>query len=113
VVWSPGVSYGDVYRESERQFSTYHFELADVDALLAHFRASEQECHRCLERDLPLPAYDQVLRCSHAFNVLDARGAISVTERVAYIARVRNLARAVAHAYVAQLAPAPEEAAAP
>jgi glycyl-tRNA synthetase alpha chain len=112
VVWSPGVSYGDVYRESERQFSTYHFELADVDALLAHFRASEQECHRCLERDLPLPAYDQVLRCSHAFNVLDARGAISVTERVAYIARVRNLARAVAHAYVAQLAPASEEAAA-
>jgi glycyl-tRNA synthetase alpha chain len=113
VVWSPGVSYGDVYRESERQFSTYHFELADVDALLAHFRASEQECHRCLEGELPLPAYDQVLRCSHAFNVLDARGAISVTERVAYIARVRNLARAVAHAYVAQLAPAGEEVAAP
>jgi glycyl-tRNA synthetase alpha chain len=105
VVWSPGTTYGDVYRESERQFSTYHFEVADVDALLAHFRASEAECRRCLEHGLPLPAYDQVLRCSHAFNVLDARGAISVTERVAYIARVRNLARAVAQAYVAQQTP--------
>jgi glycyl-tRNA synthetase alpha chain len=106
VVWSPGVTYGDVYRENERQFSTYNFEVADVEMLLAQFRASEEECRRCLERDLPLPAYDQVLKCSHAFNVLDARGAISVTERVAYIARVRNLARAVAKAYVAQRTPA-------
>ena len=105
VVWSPGVTYGDVYRENERQFSTYNFEVADVDLVLSQFQAGEAECRRCLDAGLPLPAYDQVLRCSHAFNVLDARGAISVTERVAYIARVRNLARAVAQAYVAQRAP--------
>jgi glycyl-tRNA synthetase alpha chain len=106
VVWSPGVTYGDVYRENERQFSTYNFEVADVDLVLSQFQAGEAECRRCLDAGLPLPAYDQVLRCSHAFNVLDARGAISVTERVAYIARVRNLARAVAQAYVAQRTPA-------
>lgn len=110
VTWSPGVSYGDVYRENERQFSTYNFEIANVDLVLSQFGAGEEECRRCLEAGLPLPAYDQVLRCSHAFNVLDARGAISVTERVAYIARVRNLARAVAQAYVAQRTPVDADA---
>jgi glycyl-tRNA synthetase alpha chain len=101
LVWAPGVRYGDVHRESERQFSVYDFEAADVPMLLRHFDDHEAECRALLARGLPLPAYDQALKCSHIFNLLDARGAISVTERVGYIARVRNLSRAVAEAYVA------------
>ena len=93
VVWSPGVTYGDVYRENERQFSTYNFEVADVDLVLSQFQAGEAECRRCLEAGLPLPAYDQVLRCSHAFNVLDARGAISV-DRARRVHRARPQPRA-------------------
>ena len=104
LVWAPGVSWGDVYRENERQWSHYNFETADADMLRRHFADYEVECGACLERDLPLPAYDYVLKCSHAFNQLDARGAISVTERVGYIARVRDLARRVARAHVASLA---------
>jgi glycyl-tRNA synthetase alpha chain len=98
--WAPGVTWGDVYKESERQFSTYNYEVADVDALMRHFADHEAAARALVERGLPLPAYDQVLKCSHTFNLLDARGAISVTERAAYIGRVRNLARAVAEAYV-------------
>ena len=98
--WAPGVSWGDVYREAERQFSTYNFEVADVGLLVRHFEDHESECQRLLERGLPLPAYDQTLKCSHTFNLLDARGALSVTERAAYIGRVRTLARRVAQAYV-------------
>jgi glycyl-tRNA synthetase alpha chain len=98
--WSPGVTWGDVYRESERQWSVYNFEEAPVDVLVRRFGEHEAECRSLLERGLVLPAYDQVLKCSHAFNLLDARGAISVTERAAYIARVRNLARRVAELYV-------------
>ncbi|HET7043733.1 MAG TPA: glycine--tRNA ligase subunit alpha [Gaiellaceae bacterium] len=98
--WAPGITWGDVYRESERQFSTYNYEVADVDALMRHFDDHEAAARALVERGLPLPAYDQVLKCSHAFNLLDARGAVSVTERAAYIGRVRNLARAVAEAYV-------------
>jgi glycyl-tRNA synthetase alpha chain len=97
--WAPGFTYGDVYQRSEREFSAYHFEVADTDAWLAAFNASEAECGRCLDAGLPLPAYDHVLKCSHAFNVLDARGVVSVTERGGYIARVRDLARRVAEAY--------------
>jgi glycyl-tRNA synthetase alpha chain len=104
LVWAPGVSWGEVYRENERQWSRYNFELADADMLRRHFSDYEAECRACLERELPLPAYDYVLKCSHAFNQLDARGAISVTERVGYIARVRDLARRVARAHVASLA---------
>ena len=104
--WAPGVTYGDVHTAGERQFSAYNFEAADVDLLLRHFDDHEREAGALMERGLPLPAYDQVLKCSHAFNLLDARGAISVTQRVGYIARVRNLARAVAAAYVASLEPA-------
>ena len=100
LLWSPGVTYGDVYRENERQWSAYNFEVADTAMLLRRFEDDERECRACLERGLPLPAYDYVLKCSHAFNLLDARGAISVTERVAYIARVRTLARLVARAYL-------------
>ena len=94
--WAPGVTWGDVYRENERQWSTYNFEVAPVDVLVRRFGEHEEECRRLVELRLPLPAYDQVLKCSHAFNLLDARGAISVTERAAYIGRVRNLARSVA-----------------
>ena len=107
--WAPGVTWGDVHRENERQFSAYNFEEANVGVLTRHFEEYERECERLLERGLPLPAYDQVLKCSHTFNLLDARGAISVTERASYIARVRNLARRVALAYLAQIeGPEPE-----
>jgi len=98
--WAPGVSWSDVYRESEREWSAYNFELAPVDVLTMRFGEHEEECRLLLERRLPLPAYDQVLKCSHAFNLLDARGALSVTERAAYIGRVRTLARDVAQVYL-------------
>ena len=100
--WAPGVTWGDVYRENERQWSVYNFEEASVPLLTKRFEEHEHECERLLERGLPLPAYDEVLKSSHAFNLLDARGAIAATERAAYIARVRNLARRVALAYLEQ-----------
>jgi glycyl-tRNA synthetase alpha chain len=98
--WAPGITWGDVYRENERQWSVYNFELAPVDVLTRRFGEHEDECRLLLERRLPLPAYDQVLKASHTFNLLDARGAISATERAAYIGRVRNLAREVAQVYL-------------
>jgi glycyl-tRNA synthetase alpha chain len=94
------VTWGDVYRESEREWSAYNFELAPVDVLTPRFGEHEQECRLLLERRLPLPAYDQVLKASHTFNLLDARGALSATERAAYIGRVRDLAREVARVYL-------------
>jgi glycyl-tRNA synthetase alpha chain len=105
--WAPGVTWGDVYRENEREWSVYNFEVAPVDILTRRFEEYEAECRELVARELPLPAYDQVLKCSHTFNLLDARGAISATERAAYIARVRNLARRVAEQYVEKLAGAP------
>jgi glycyl-tRNA synthetase alpha chain len=102
--WAPGVRWGDVYRESEREWSVYNFEVAPVDILTSRFEEHETECRMLLDRELPLPAYDQVLKCSHTFNLLDARGAISVTERAAYIGRVRALARKVAQLYVEKIA---------
>jgi glycyl-tRNA synthetase alpha chain len=98
--WAPGITWGDVYRESERQWSVYNFEVAPVDVLSRRFGEHEDECRLLLERRLPLPAYDQVLKASHTFNLLDARGAISATERATYIGRVRNLAREVAQVYL-------------
>jgi len=98
--WAPGITWGDVYRENERQWSVYNFELAPTDVLARRFGEHEEECRLLLERRLPLPAYDQVLKASHAFNLLDARGALSATERAAYIGRVRNLAREVAQVYL-------------
>jgi glycyl-tRNA synthetase alpha chain len=100
--WAPGVTWGDVYRESEREWSTYNFELAPVDTLARRFTELEEECRRLVERRLPLPAYDQVLKCSHTMNLLDSRGALSVTERAAYVGRVRALAREVAQLYLEQ-----------
>jgi glycyl-tRNA synthetase alpha chain len=102
--WAPGVTWGDVYRESERQWSAYNFEAAPVDVLTRRFGEYEAECRHLIGLGLPLPAYDQVLKCSHAFNLLDARGAISVTERASYIGRVRKLARDVAELYVESVA---------
>jgi len=99
--WAPGVTYGDVYRESEIQWSVFGFEEASIELLSRHFDDHEAEAARLLERGLVLPAYDAVLKCSHLFNLLDARGAISVTQRASYIARVRDLARQVARAYLA------------
>jgi glycyl-tRNA synthetase alpha chain len=98
--WAPGITWGEVYRESEREWSTYNFELAPVDVLTRRFGEHEQECRLLLERRLPLPAYDQVLKASHTFNLLDARGALSATERAAYIGRVRDLSREVARVYL-------------
>ena len=98
--WAPGITWGDVYRENEREWSVYNFELAPVEILTRRFGEHEEECRLLLERGLPLPAYDQVLKASHTFNLLDARGAFSATERAAYIGRMRNLAREVAQAYL-------------
>ena len=96
IEWAPGITWGDVYRESERQWSVYNFEEAPVETLTRRFAEHEEECRALVEARLPLPAYDQVLKSSHTFNLLDARGAISVTERAAYVLRVRDLARQVA-----------------
>ena len=95
-----GVTYGDVYLENERQFSAYNFEHANTDALLSHFKDAEAECAALLGNALPLPAYDQCMKASHLFNLLDARGVISVTERAAYIGRVRALAKGCCEAYL-------------
>ena len=99
LVWTPGVTYGDVYRQNEIEQSRYNFELSNVELLFDLFKNFEQEAKRLIEAQCVLPAYEMVLKSSHAFNLLDARGAISVTERAAYIGRVRALARAVAQAY--------------
>ncbi len=99
LVWTPGVSYGDVYHQNEVEQSRYNFELANTEMLFRHFGEFEAEAKRLIEAQCVLPAYEMVMKCSHVFNLLDARGAISVTERAAYIGRVRALARAVAQAY--------------
>ncbi|MBV2235790.1 MAG: glycine--tRNA ligase subunit alpha [Sterolibacterium sp.] len=99
LVWTPGVTYGDVYHQNEVEQSKYNFEHADVDWLFAQFGKFESEAQRLMQLGLPLPGFEMVMKCSHTFNLLDARGAISVTERAAYIGRVRALAREVAQAY--------------
>lgn len=99
LVWTPGVTYGDVYHQNEVEQSRYNFELADTAWLFQQFADYERQAGRLLEEGLPLPGYELVMKCSHTFNLLDARGAISVTERAAYIGRVRTLARAVAKSY--------------
>ena len=97
-----GVRYGDVFKRAEYEFSTYNFEYADTGLLFRHFADAEQECQALIARKLPLPAYDQCIKASHAFNLLDARGAISVTERAAYIGRVRALAKACCEGWLAR-----------
>ena len=93
------LTYGDVYHQNEVEQSTYNFEHSDAETLLRHFSDYEAGAKRLMEANLALPAYEQVLKAAHTFNLLDARGAISVTERAAYIGRIRNLARSVAQAY--------------
>lgn len=100
IEWTDGITYGDVHHQSEVEFSKYNFEEADVSMYLEIFNRYEQECQRLIDKELVLPAYDCVLKCSHSFNMLDARGAISVTERVGYIGRVRNIARKCAELYL-------------
>ena len=95
------LTYGDVYHQNEVEQSTYNFEHSDVTMLLAHFTDYEQQAGALMEAELALPAYEMVLKAAHTFNLLDARGAISVTERAAYIGRIRKLARAVAESYFA------------
>ncbi|RFF26796.1 glycine--tRNA ligase subunit alpha [Wenzhouxiangella sp. 15181] len=106
LVWTEGpfgkVTYGDVFHQNEVEQSTYNFEWADVDSLFGWFDTCYREAVRLVEADLPLPAYDQVLKASHTFNLLDARQAISVTERQRYILRVRDISRRVAEAYYAR-----------
>ncbi|MCX7264627.1 MAG: glycine--tRNA ligase subunit alpha [Burkholderiales bacterium] len=98
--WTESLSYGDVYHQNEVEQSTYNFEHADADFLFTAFTAHEKQAQHLIGAQLALPAYEQVLKAAHSFNLLDARGAISVTERAAYIGRIRNLARAVAQSYL-------------
>ncbi len=100
--WNENVKYGDVHLETEKQFSRYNFEESDKERLFQWFNMYEAEALNLMERNLVLPAYDYTLKCSHAFNLLDARGAISVTERTGFIGRVRKLARLCAEGYVQQ-----------
>ena len=106
------LTYGDVFLQNEQEQSTYNFEVADTDMLFRHFADAEKECQRLIERKLPLPAYEQCIKASHCFNLLDARGVISVTERQSYILRVRELAKACCEAWLVtqkQAAPGPSK----
>ena len=97
--WTADMSYGDVYKQNEVEQSTYNFEHSDTDFLFTAFTAHEKQAKHLIDVPLALPAYEQVLKAAHTFNLLDARGAISVTERAAYMGRIRNLARGVAQCY--------------
>ena len=99
-----GVSYGDVFLRSEQEFSAHNFEHANTDVLLKQFEEAEAECEALIAQNLALPAYDQCIKASHRFNLLDARGVIGVTERAAYIGRVRNLAKACCAAWLGEAA---------
>ena len=99
LTWTPGVTYRDVFHQNEVEQSTYNFEVSNADMLFEHFGHYESEAKRLIGAQLALPAYEMVLKAAHSFNLLDARGAISVTERAAYIGRIRNLARSVSQAY--------------
>ena len=99
-IWTDNLTYGDVYHQNEVEQSTYNFEYSDVEFLFSAFTAYEKEALLLMQNKLALPAYEQVLKAAHTFNLLDARGAISVTERAAYIGRIRNLAKNVAQSYL-------------
>jgi len=100
LVYTPGLKYGDVFHQNEVEQSHYNFTHSDTEFLFSAFSAHEKQAKYLMEQQLSLPAYEQVLKAAHTFNLLDARGAISVTERAAYIGRIRNLARSVAQAYL-------------
>jgi glycyl-tRNA synthetase alpha chain len=109
LLWTEGVTYGQIHHETEVQYSRYNFEKADIHALQQWFSMYERECLNLIKAGLVLPAYDFCLKCSHTFNLLDARGAISVTERTGYIARVRKLARMCTKTYLGMDTPEGEE----
>ncbi|OGI12323.1 MAG: glycine--tRNA ligase subunit alpha [Candidatus Margulisbacteria bacterium GWF2_35_9] len=100
ITWVKNIKYGDIYLQNEKEQSTYNFEVANVDMLMTHFNGFEAESLECIKQNLALPAYDYCLKCSHTFNLLDARGAISVTERTKYITRIRHLAKKCATLYL-------------
>ncbi len=100
IEWAPGIYYGDIFLQAEYEHSVYSFDEADIEVLKNLFTIYEKEAEKYLEKQLVYPAYDNVLKCSHVFNILDARGAVSVSERAVYIGRVRNLARIAAIGYV-------------
>ena len=102
IQWVGDVTYGDIYHQNEKDYSKYNFEVSNADMLFTLFDMYEKEAMSILDHGLVQPAYDYVLKCSHTFNLLDARGAISVTERTGFITRVRNMAKACAQGYVAQ-----------
>lgn len=99
LIWTEGVTYRDVYHQNEVEQSVYNFEQSNVEFLMSQFNHCESEAARLLEQRLALPGYEMILKCAHTFNLLDARGAISVTERAAYIGRIRNLSKIVAQTY--------------
>lgn len=102
IAWNDEVTYGEIFHQAEVEFSTFNFEEANVEKLLMFFDTYEQEALKLIDKKLVLPTYDYCLKCSHTFNLLDARKAISVNERTRYIGRIRNIARKVAEAYVEQ-----------
>jgi len=102
IAWNDEVTYGEIFHQAEVEFSTFNFEEANVEKMIDFFNTYEQEAQKLIGKNLILPAYDFCLKCSHTFNLLDARKAISVAERTRYIARIRNIARKVAEAYVKQ-----------
>ena len=100
LIWVDGITYGDVHHREEVEFSRYNFEEADTGMLFQLFELYEDEARRLLKRGLVLPAYDYVMKCSHTFNLLEARSAISVTQRTSYIAKIRGMARKCAEGYI-------------
>jgi glycyl-tRNA synthetase alpha chain len=98
--WNDELTYGDVHKEDEKEWSCYNFEHAQASMLKQHFTDWEEQAQKLCQENLPIPAYDAVIKCSHLFNLLDARGVISVSERISYILRVRTLAKAVAEEYL-------------
>mgnify|MGYP001812133009 FL=1 len=102
ITWNDEISYGEIFHQAEVEFSTFNFEEADVEKMIGFFNSYEAEAEKLIGKDLVLPAYDYCLKCSHVFNLLDARKAISVAERTRYIGRIRNIVRNVAESYVSQ-----------
>ncbi len=102
IEWTKGVKYGEIFQQPEYEHSVYSFEVSDPDVLLQLFQTYETTAIQCLDQGLVHPAYDYILKCSHTFNVLDARGVVSVTERAGYLARIRHLARRVAQQFVSE-----------
>lgn len=98
--WTNGIKYGDIFKQPEYEHSRYSFDLSNQEMLLDNFDKFEREAKRCIDENLVHPAYDYILKCSHNFNLLDARGAVSVTERAGYLGRIRNMARQVAKLFV-------------